>query len=410
MRRSSLLLALLAAGCPKGSAPSEAGTITASASASASASIAEPSRACSLERGFRGTLGPKLEVLGRLESAGSAVHGHYLYTRVGIELPLAGTLSDAGALSLSEGDPASPTGRFTGTCNVDGHLRGSWSKPGDATPLAFDLEPITPRDEMLVATRRKVRRFPPKANPEAKNPTGSTGFSFEPKEACVDEVTWPEVFGARSSQDEASINRALTNDKWVLAEKASDTQLRACLVGERATASRKFEVVLNRSGIFAVREREMTRWEGGTHPWDPGAESWLAFDTRTGASISKKDLLPTAKAATAALTRLLDKCLVAYVRDVVAGDASALAEMRERVSLGNLALLVLPTEQGLHFAATGYAPPARVLEGEGPTITWAALVAAGALPAASAAARLWTGVSPSAAAESPCVKPSKQSL
>lgn len=346
-------------------------------------------------------------MLARLERDGSAVRGHYLYTRVGIDLPLVGTLSEAGALSLSEGDVASPTGRFTGTCDVDGHLRGAWSKPGDAQPLAFDLEPIAPREEMIVATRRKARRFPPKANPAAKKDTGFTGFSFEPKEACVDEVTWPEVFGARSSQDEASINHTLTNDKWVIVEKAADTQLRACLVGERATASRTFEVVLNRSGIFAVREREVARWEGGTHPWDPGAESWLAFDTRTGASIAKKDLLPTTKTATAALTRLLDKCLVAYVQDAVAGDANALAEMRERVSLGNLALLVLPTEHGLRFAATGYGPPARVLEGEGPTITWAALIAAAVLPAGSPAARLWTGVSPAAAAASPCAKPSK---
>jgi len=129
-------------------------------------------------------------------------------------------------------------------------------------------------------------------------------------------------------------------------------------------------------GLFAVRQLEIARYEGGTHPWDPGVETWLAFDTRTGATIAKKDLLPTTKPAAAALGKLLDRCLVAYVRDAASGEAAALADMRERVSLGNLALLVLPTDGGLHFAATGYAPPARVLEGEGPTITWAALLGA----------------------------------
>jgi hypothetical protein len=359
-------------------------------------------RACSLERGFRGTIGPKLEVLARLERDGAAVRGRYLYTKVGADLPLSGTLSPAGALVLVEGDAANPSGRFAGTCDADGHLRGTWGKPGDAQTLAFDLQPIEPRDDMIVATRRKARRFAPKPNPAAPPPGG---FSFEPKAACTEDLAWPEIFGARAAQDELTINRALTNDRWVLPEGSGGAQLRTCLVGERATASRTFEVLLNRSGLFAVRERESARYEGGTHPWDPGVETWLAFDTRTGAAITKKDLLPTAKPAVAALGKLLDRCLVAYVRDAVGGEAPALADMRERVSLGNLALLVLPTERGLHFAATGYAPPARVLEGEGPTLTWAALLAAGALPAEGPVARVWAGIQPAAATDDPCVKP-----
>ncbi|CAN5876483.1 hypothetical protein BH11MYX4_BH11MYX4_53680 [soil metagenome] len=398
-------LAVLETGCPKSSPTADAGApalgALPSAAPAAPAESASAVRPCALERGFRGTIGPKLEVLARLERDGAALRGHYLYTRVGSDLPLSGTLSASGALTLTEGDAANPSGRFTGTCEADGHLRGTWSKPGDAQPLAFDLEPIPPRDEMVVATRRKARRFAPKPSPGAR-PAG--GFAFEPKAACVEEVTWPEIYGARTPQDEIAINRALTNDAWVLAESSGGAQLRACLVGERVTASRSFEVLLNRSGIFAVRERETTRYEGGTHPWDPGVETWLAFDTRTGAAIGKKDLLPAGKPATAALSRLLDRCLVAYVRDVVGGEAAALADMRERVSLGNLALLVLPTDRGLHFAATGYAPPARVLEGEGPTLTWASLVAAGALPAEGAATRIWAGVQPSAATDDPCVK------
>ena len=402
----ALALALLfSTGCPKSTAATaDASPPVANVDAATSAPPAESTgaaRPCSLERGFRGTIGPKLEVLARLERDVDAVRGHYLYARVGADLPFAGTLSPTGALTLVEGDAANPSGRFAGSCDADGHLRGTWGKPGDAQTLAFDLQPIDPRDEMIVVTRRKGRRFAPKPNPAAP-PRG--GFSFEPKEACTEDLTWPEIYGARSPQDEVNINRALTNDLWVLPEVSGGAQLRTCLVGERVTASRKFEVLLNRSGLFAVRQLEIARYEGGTHPWDPGVETWLAFDTRTGATITKKDLLPTAKPAAAALGKLLDRCLAAYVRDAVSGDAAALADMRERVSLGNLALLVLPTDRGLHFAATGYAPPARVLEGEGPTITWAALLGAGALPAEGTVARAWAGVQPAAATDDPCVK------
>ncbi len=402
----SIALAFVLAACPKPTpTTTDASPLVASADAAPSAVAAESAsagRICSLERGFRGTIGPKLEVLARLERDGTAVHGHYLYTRVGTDLPLTGTLSETGALTLVEGDAANPSGRFAGTCDADGHLRGNWGKPGEAQTLAFDLQPIDARDEVIVATRRKGRRFPPKAKAGAPPPAG--GFAFEPKEACTEDLAWPEIFGARSPQDELTINQALTNDRWVLPESSGGAQLRACLVGERATASRKFEVLLNRSGIFAVRQQEVARYEGGTHPWDPGVETWLAFDTRTGAAITKKDVLPSAKPAAAALGKLLDRCLVAYVKDVVGGDAAALPEMRERVSLGNLALLVLPADRGLHFAATGYAPPARVLEGEGPTIIWAALVAAGVLPSEGPVARVWAGVKPAAATDDPCVK------
>ena len=403
----SIGLALLLPGCPKpGPTTSDASPPVASIDAAPNAIPAEPAsggRTCSLERGFRGTIGPKLEVLARLERDGTAVRGHYLYTRVGTDLPLGGTLSETGALTLSEGDAANPSGHFAGTCDADGHLRGNWNKPGDAQTLAFDLQPIDARDEMIVATRRKGRRFAPKAKPGAAPPPGG-GFSFEPKEACTEDLAWPEIFGARSPQDELTMNRALTNDRWVLPEGSGGAQLRACLVGERVTVSRKFEVLLNRNGIFAVRQLEIARYEGGTHPWDPGVETWLAFDTRTGAAITKKDLLPSGKPAAAALGKLLDRCLISYVKDAVGGDAAALADMRERVSLGNLALLVSPSDRGLHFAATGYAPPARVLEGEGPTITWPALVAAGVLPAEGPVTRVWAGVKPATAAEDPCAK------
>ena len=393
-------------GCSHRSGPADAAPPAVDAAPSAIVDSAAPppsNTTCSLERGFRGTIGPKAEVLARLERAGTAVTGHYLYTRIGSDLPLTGTLDAAGVLTLAEGDAQNPTGRFDGQCSPDGHLRGTWQKPQNNESLAFDLAPIELRDEMIVATRRKIRRFPPRPR---TTPHTDGGFEFDAKDPCTDEVRWPEIFGARSPQDERAINKALTNDAWVFTEPGGDAQLRKCVIGERAEGHRTFEILLNRNGLFAVREVDSTRFEG-THPWDPGPESWLAFDTRSGATIAKRDLLPTAKPAAAALTRLLDRCTADYLHDAV-GDISAAADMKERVTLDNLALLVLPTDKGLHFAANGYPPALRVLEGEGPTIAWSALLTAGALPPGSdGAARAWAGVAPAKPGDDPCVKPAE---
>ncbi|WP_437506089.1 hypothetical protein [Sorangium sp. So ce1099] len=72
----------------------------------------------------------------------------------------------------------------------------------------------------------------------------------------------------------------------------------------------------------------------------------------------------------------------------------------------NADLLVMPTPDGLKLAATGYAPPLRVLEGDGPILTWAALAGAGALSARSPLARLWEGRAAAAPGAGPCAKPS----
>ncbi len=79
--------------------------------------------------------------------------------------------------------------------------------------------------------------------------------------------------------------------------------------------------------------------------------------------------------------------------------------MLEKVSLDNPALLALPTRDGLQLAALGYAPPARVLEGNGPTITWSALVLSGALRTSGPASRLVAGIAPAAPSDDPCAKP-----
>ena len=111
-------------------------------------------------------------------------------------------------------------------------------------------------------------------------------------------------------------------------------------------------------------------------------------------------LLDRSAASKKALRPLIERCLAPFAD----GDATVLELLRERVSLDNPDLLVLPTPAGLKLAATGYPPPLRVLEGEGPVLTWAALAGAGAVGSRSPLARLWEGRSAAAAAD-PCANP-----
>ena len=260
-------------------------------------------------------------------------------------------------------------------------------------------------DALAITTKTKVRSFPPSKNAAA--PEGM-GFSFEPNDECKEQLAWPEVKGAATPEIDASLNRALMNDAWIFSDENGLAQLRNCVVGERTQGSRGFEVMHNGNGVLAVRTRELTRYEGGTHPWDPGPEKWLVFDTKTGSAIAWKDLLDDSKGSLKKVAALLDRCVEAYVRDVNGGDAETAADMRERLNVENGWLLVAPTRRGLHFAASGYVPAARVLEGEGPTITWSALMAARVLAKSGPAARLVEGIAPPGPDEEPadpCANP-----
>ncbi len=109
------------------------------------------------------------------------------------------------------------------------------------------------------------------------------------------------------------------------------------------------------------------------------------LDARTGAPVT--ELLDRSAASKKALRPLLERCLA----PLADGDATVLELLRERVSLDNPDLLLLPTPAGLKLAATGYPPPLRVLEGDGPILTWAALAGAGAVGPRSPLARLLGG-------------------
>lgn len=246
-------------------------------------------------------------------------------------------------------------------------------RPAGSLPDAQPREAVAQLRPLIVETRKKERSARPTSGRPV--PPGG-GTAFEAAASCEEAITWPAVHGSASPEIDERINRALRNDAWLL----DGDVFQKCVVGQRVRASRGFEVLWNTSGIFAVRETELSQYEGSIHPWEPGKERWLAFDTRTGAPVGTAEILDLeADGKRAKVARLLEQCVRKHVHDVNGDDPTARADMLSRVNLDNPALLALPTPRGLRFGATGYAPPARVLEGQGPVLTWAALAREGVL-------------------------------
>ena len=271
------------------------------------------------------------------------------------------------------------TGRFDGTCDGDGHLRGGWSKPDakeGGAPSPFDLAPVLPQPVLLVLTRTQSRAFAPRPRP--KGSPEVVGF-FEKNERCTEALAWPEVFGAATPEAEQKLNKALVRDRWILASHEEEAQLKACVTGDRIAASQSFEVTFNDKSVVSVSFSVIGRAEAGTHPWDPGAASEETYDAMTGARVTKANLLAPTPRAKHALDALLGRCLAQGFPPEVAGD------MKEKFTADNPHLLVRIVPRGLLFAGQGYPPPLRNLEGQGPTITWSAP----SRPAPSRAMRAW---------------------
>jgi hypothetical protein len=385
------------------SAPRIAAQGSSDAAASASA---PPGRACTFERGLHGDVG-KLEVFARLQRSDRKLHGEYFYAHVGQPIALDGDIDEAGAVTLVEGDPTRPSGRFEGACDAGGRVHGLWRRPGvdagaaagDALPFALD--PVGPRDDVLVATRKSPRHVAPKSGGEPRSDW--VGFEFDKNAPCFDDHAWPEIFGAASPAIEQTINASLVRDEPVL-DPDSARDMRACKRGERVQASRRFEVRLAAAGLLAIRSYETIKVENGTHPWDPGKEEWRTFDTHTGDELDKAALLPATKEGKAALQKVVFRCARAWAKTI---DERAADVVGDTFGLSAAELHVAPSPEGLSFGATGYPPPARVMEGGGPTIRWASLLALGAMPdpAASPLGRIVRDVRPASPKDDPCASP-----
>jgi hypothetical protein len=118
--------------------------------------------------------------------------------------------------------------------------------------------------------------------------------------------------------------------------------------------------------------------------------------------LTREDLISQDVEATRRLTKLLDRC----VRETFDASASDLDQfILPRFIDEDATPTVYPTKEGIRFTTTGYPPSKRVWDGDGVTLRYAALLAAGALRADSPVARLWQGIAPSAA--NPCVPKKK---
>jgi hypothetical protein len=100
---------------------------------------------------YRGTLGRDLAVGVSLRANAGAVEGFYYYARIGVDIPVKGTLSPAGELTLEEsGRPDTVTGRWVGRFEAGaGHapdrVAGTWRDPQHPKKeIAFELARVTP--------------------------------------------------------------------------------------------------------------------------------------------------------------------------------------------------------------------------------------------------------------------------
>ena len=131
------LLAVIIAGCKRGSAPS-----TSSAQQPAASQAAEQNHAAggvatipTETRYFKGSIGSTLDLQMKLIKTGDQLSGHYAYQKVGTNISLRGTIDSTGTVVLQEFDPAGKqTGEFRGlwaTDKEDGlvSIAGNWSKP-----------------------------------------------------------------------------------------------------------------------------------------------------------------------------------------------------------------------------------------------------------------------------------------
>ncbi|HEX5965967.1 MAG TPA: hypothetical protein VFY51_08545, partial [Pyrinomonadaceae bacterium] len=158
-----LLIALLAAGCRKSSAPAPAvpgPSPTAEQPVVVGGATPPPQT-----KHFKGSIGSTLDLQMKLVRDGDKLTGSYFYQKVGTRISLRGTVDLEGNLTLEEFDPnGKQTGLFKGLWRVEADdglitLAGNWSKPpgekGDDKKIAFSVheEPINFSGEVDVVAR-----------------------------------------------------------------------------------------------------------------------------------------------------------------------------------------------------------------------------------------------------------------
>ncbi len=371
--RTSLLLLASACGRKAAPAPPDAAPTNAPASASSTqpALVApDAGSGCDFSPGFHGTVaGQDAYLRLRRDAKDDSLSGRYFYARTGLDIALVGHVDGRGEVDLVEGDPQRSTGRFTGRC-VDGVIAGTWSNGKTAQPFTF--QPVTPRENPLVATKRLKLVRPAK-----------TVGTFGMKE-CVYEQTVFELFGVKNPAAEARINqqdvRTLTPR---IVSKDTYDDAKKCESGMTATFA--VTVIATFRGFVTVESGGSTGYDGAAHPGNFVDYARTTWDLETGKPLVEKDLFVRFPKA------LVERCVQAY-GDAPKGNAIMADGHTFDVSA-----------RGIHIYGADYPHAAAVLTGQGPTLTWSALLREGALRTDSPAQRLWAGLAPGKPGDMECL-------
>jgi len=377
-----LLLFPLAVGC-NSSKPTQAGSMRESSAPAAAASAVVPSPSstvssagaavvgCDMRRGFHGTVAGK-EAFLRVSRDGNRVVGRYFYASFGVDIALHGAISDSGELELDEGSAKSSTGHWKGTCDAaTGALSGRWTIPGKE--LRFLFERVDSREPPVVATKRLSIKRKSKA-----------AESYRLSECAYSQESF-ELFGAETPEAETALNRQNAQTTTVpILDQETWKGARTCERGFNAAFSRRVVAVF--SGFVTVETDGDYYYDGAAYPGTFAGFSRITYSLATGQEMGKRQVL--AKVPTA----LLQKCVAAYGKSRQSGEFI-------RIDGSRFSL----TPQGVHFYGDDYEHVIASLTGEGPIVTWGALVREHAVRSDSPAQRLWKGTEASKVGKGDCV-------
>jgi hypothetical protein len=373
-------LGAVAVGCSRApgasSAPAPPSGIASAPSPAVGASSgnADAPAPCSIAAGYRGSVAGQ-PVFARLVREGSALHGRYFYERVGVDLPLDGTLTGNGGVLLTEGPASKPTGHFVGTCDPSGGgaIDGTWE--GATTRGAFHLQPIAPGEVPVAAKKHFVA---------AGRVRGASGGTMT---TCTYQETRVELFGLRDGDLEARINGQR-------ATQLGTTPLAPDVAQAATTCTEGFWAEEAETVVAAFRELVTLETNGSIDGgWAHPNELPLVrrtIDLRTGRPVTAGDVFvrrpPMARVAACAAR---------------ASPYGATLDAEEwEGHFGPDALDLQP--DGVHFFADGFPHVAAVLDGEGPVLGYDVLLRDGALRSDSPVKRAWEGVEPAPATADPC--------
>ncbi len=333
---------------------------------------------CWSASGYRGEVAG-LPVFARLGLDGRKIRGRYFYERVGTDIALGGSLSGAGDVTLTEGPPGAPSGRFEGRCEEPtGVIAGTWSRGAKGPPTGtFRLVPIVAGDSPVTARRRVVLNGHGGSTDEDG---GTTTWK------CTYEETRFELFGLRDPRAERAINgQGLEPRLEPAIDKDAPKEVARCEQGfgneEQRTVLETFR------DIVTFQTESFSYYDGTPHP-NRGVD-FRSWDLRTGREITGKDVLARSP------TAMLVACAEKQFPDGPAPNGGW-EEMSEHFNL---------TAKGIHFFAMSFPHVFAAASGEGPTVSYAVLLRDGYLRKDSPLKRAWEGVEPAGRDEDPCGEP-----